>query len=312
MPHRRGAAAESGFCQQGNQAEHEFIAHLGQNYTHKTIRQHLLRVFFMPVPDKPTTVASLLKMKRESRRITMLTAYDFTMAAVLDRAGIDVLLVGDSLGMVVQGKATTIPVTLEQMIYHGEMVVRAAQRAMVVVDLPFPHGQLGIRRTLRAAARVMKETQCQAVKLEGGAEQAETIAALVSAGVPVIAHVGLRPQSVHALGGYRVQRDEERIERDALAAQAAGRFCVLMECVPCSLAKTITERLEVPTIGIGAGPHCDGQVLVTHDMLGLSLDRVPKFVRPLCDLAEQIRRAASDYTQAVRDGSFPSPDESFS
>ncbi len=266
----------------------------------------------MPDANKAITVASLLKMKQQSQRITMLTAYDFTMAAILDRAGIDVLLVGDSLGMVVQGRATTIPVTLEHMIYHGEMVARAAQRAMVVVDLPFPHGQLGVRQTLRVAARVMKQTQCQAVKLEGGAEQAETIAALVSAGIPVIAHVGLRPQSVHALGGYRVQRDEERIQRDATAAQAAGAFCVLMECVPATVAREITQRLEVPTIGIGAGPHCDGQVLVTHDMLGLSLDRVPKFVRPLCNLAEQIRCAAADYTQAVRDGSFPSPDESFS
>ncbi len=259
----------------------------------------------------PITTATLLQMKQRGQRISMLTAYDFTMAALLDEAGVDMLLVGDSLGMVVQGRNTTIPVTLKQMIYHGEMVARATRRAMVVVDLPFPHGQLGVRATLRASARIMKETGCQAVKLEGGAEQAETIHALVAAGIPVIAHVGLRPQSVHAVGGYRVQRDEERIEGDALAAQSAGAFCVLMECVPQSIAKALTSKLRVPTIGIGAGVDCDGQVLVTHDMLGLTVGRVPKFVRPFAKLGEQIQQAVSGYNTAVREGVFPSPDESF-
>lgn len=260
---------------------------------------------------KPVTIATLLKMKQQSQPITMLTAYDFTMAALLDQAGVDVLLVGDSLGMVVQGHATTIPVTLEQMIYHGEMVARAANRALVVVDLPFPHGQLGVRQTLRVAAKIMKETGCQAVKLEGGAEQAATIHALVAAGIPVIAHVGLRPQSVHALGGYRVQRDEDRIERDAMAAQEAGAFCVLMECVPAKLAETLTAKLAVPTIGIGAGNRCDGQVLVTNDMLGLTVGRVPKFVRPIANLAQQVQTAVAEYTEAVRERSFPSQAESF-
>lgn len=250
-------------------------------------------------------------MKQRHEKISMLTAYDYTMAKLLDLAGVDMLLVGDSLAMVVQGHDTTIPVTLEQMIYHGQMVARAAQRAMVVVDLPFPHGQLGVNRTLRVAAKVMKKTGCQAVKLEGGAEQAETIRAMVDAGIAVIAHVGLRPQSVNALGGYRVQRDGDRLMNDARAAESAGAFCVLMECVPRELAKQVTNALSVPTIGIGAGPDCDGQVLVTHDMLGLTVERVPKFVRSQANIAEQISAAANRYNQAVRDGSFPGPEESF-
>lgn len=261
--------------------------------------------------NNQVTTASLLKMKQQGRRISMLTAYDFTMAAILDQAGVDVLLVGDSLGMVVQGHDTTIPVTLAEMIYHGKMVVRGTKNAMVVVDLPFPHGQLGVRQTLKTAARILKRTGCQAVKLEGGAEQSQTIAALVSAGIPVIAHVGLRPQSVHALGGYRVQRDVAKLQRDALAAQESGAFCVLMECVPQSLAKTITEQLTVPTIGIGAGPDCDGQVLVTHDLLGLTVGRVPKFVRQTANLADEIKRAVTEYNSSVRDGSFPNNGESF-
>ena len=251
-------------------------------------------------------------MKRDGERISMLTAYDFTMATLLEQAGVDVLLVGDSLGMVVQGHETTIPVTLEHMIYHGQLVAKAASRAMVIVDLPFPHGQLGVNKTLSVSAKILKQTGCQAVKLEGGAEQEETIAALVGAGIPVMAHVGLRPQSVHALGGYRVQRDGERLRRDALAAQEAGAFGVLMECVPIDLAKSISEELEVPTIGIGAGPHCDGQVLVTNDLLGLTIGRVPKFVRQLASLSDQIESAVAQYNESVRDGSFPSDAESFS
>jgi 3-methyl-2-oxobutanoate hydroxymethyltransferase len=260
---------------------------------------------------KRVTTLQLQKMKQSKSPITMLTAYDFTLAKILDQADVDVLLVGDSLGMVVQGHETTIPVTLEEMIYHGRLVVRGAERAMVIVDLPFPHGQLGVQKTLEVAARVMKETGCQAVKLEGGAEQAETIAALASAGIPTMAHIGLRPQSVHQLGGYRVQRDEQRLETDATAAQAAGAFSVLMECVPSGLAKGITAKLQVPTIGIGAGPDCDGQVLVTHDLLGLTIGRVPKFVRQTADLAGAIRAGVAEYNAAVRDRSFPNSEESF-
>lgn len=257
------------------------------------------------------TTIRLRQMKQRGDRISMLTAYDFTMAKLLDNAGVDMLLVGDSLGMVVQGHETTIPVTLQQMIYHGEMVARAAQRAMVVVDLPFPHGQLGVRQTLRVAAGIMKRTGCQAVKLEGGANQVDTIRAMVDAGIAVIAHVGLRPQSVHALGGYRVQRDADKLLTDAHSAESAGAFCVLMECVPQDLAKQVTQELSVPTIGIGAGADCDGQVLVTNDMLGLTVDRVPKFVRSQTNLALQITEAVSRYNSSVRDGTFPGPNESF-
>lgn len=263
--------------------------------------------------NKPTSITTvrLRQMKQRGEKISMLTAYDYTLAKLLDRAGVDMILVGDSLGMVVQGHSTTIPVTLGQMIYHGSLVTRAVERAMVVVDLPFPHGQLGVRATLKTAAKVMKQTGCQAIKLEGGSEQSDTIRALVDAGIPVIAHVGLRPQSVHALGGYRVQRDAQRLSQDALAAQAAGAFCVLMECVPRDLAKQVTDELEVPTIGIGAGPDCDGQVLVTHDMLGLTVDHVPKFVRAQINMAELIVTAVEQHNSVVRNGSFPSSDESF-
>jgi 3-methyl-2-oxobutanoate hydroxymethyltransferase len=213
--------------------------------------------------------------------------------------------------MVVQGHKTTIPVTLEQMIYHGELVVRGARRAMVVIDLPFPVGQVGILHTLECAARVMKETQCHAVKMEGGYQQADTIRALVDAGIPTIAHIGLRPQSVHALGGYRVQKDTERLMKDAEAAESAGAFAVLIECVPAELAKQATERLTIPTIGIGAGPHCDGQVLVTNDMLGWNSGYVPKFVRPFADLKSHAKEAFEQYKQSVQDGTFPGTKESF-
>lgn len=257
------------------------------------------------------TTQTLLRMKQRRERISMLTAYDFTMASILDTAGVDILLVGDSLGMVVQGEETTIPVSLRDMIYHGRLVARAAKRAMVVVDLPFPHGQLGVRKTLAVSARIMKQTGCQAVKLEGGAEQAATIRALAGAGIAVIAHVGLRPQSVHRLGGYHVQRNTEQILEDATAAEAAGAFCVLMECVPTELAAQVTAALKVPTIGIGAGPECDGQVLVTHDLIGLTVGRVPKFVRQKLDLSKEIQQAVQEFNAEVRAGTFPSLDESF-
>ncbi len=261
--------------------------------------------------SKPVTVSTLQQMKQRGERITMLTAYDYPTARILDAAGIDILLVGDSLAMVVQGKPTTVPVKLREMIYHGEMVARAAERAMVAVDLPFPHGQLGPRATLRVAARIMKSTMCHAIKLEGGAEQAKTIETIVAAGIPVIAHVGLRPQSVHALGGYKVMRDADRLMRDGHAAQEAGACAVLIECVPSDLAQQLTAQLKVPTIGIGAGPHCDGQVLVTHDMLGMTSGYVPKFVRPWANLAEQMKTAFAQYKDAVQDGTFPGPSETF-
>ena len=256
-------------------------------------------------------VRTLQSMKKRGEKIAMLTAYDYPTAKLLDEAGVHCLLVGDSLGMVVQGLETTIPVTLEQMIYHGTLVCRAARHGMVVVDLPFPVGQISVSHTVESAARIMKETQCQAVKMEGGHQQADSIAALVDAGIPTIAHIGLRPQSVHALGGYRVQKDSDRLMRDAMAAQEAGAFCVLMECVPADLAKLVTEKLEVPTIGIGAGPHCDGQVLVTNDMLGWNSGYVPKFVRTFVDLRSQALQAVQQYCKEVQQGSFPGTKESF-
>ncbi|NND96185.1 MAG: 3-methyl-2-oxobutanoate hydroxymethyltransferase [Pirellulaceae bacterium] len=257
------------------------------------------------------TTRTLHRMRRDGDRISMLTAYDYPTALVLDQSGIDILLVGDSLAMVVQGHDTTLPVTMDQMIYHAEMVGRAAARAMVVVDLPFPEGQLDLSRTLDSATRVLKETQCHAVKLEGGAEQAERIEALVMAGIPVMAHVGLRPQNVLVDGGYRVQRDADRLIKDAVAAEKAGAFCVLIECVSVEIGQAITDAVSVPTIGIGAGPHTTGQVLVTNDLVGLTAGYLPKFVRQYADVRGVIRDAATAYRNAIDDGSFPGDDETF-
>jgi 3-methyl-2-oxobutanoate hydroxymethyltransferase len=257
------------------------------------------------------TTRSLQRMARDGERISMLTAYDFPTAKILDDAGIDILLVGDSLAMVVQGHETTLPVTMDQMIYHAEMVGRATKRAMVVVDLPFPEGQLSIQRSLRCGARVLKETRCHAVKLEGGAEQAQRIEALVTAGIPVMAHVGLRPQNVLVDGGYRVQKDTQRLVDDALAAQRSGAFCVLVECVSSEIGQAITDAVSVPTIGIGAGPHTNGQVLVTSDLIGLTAGHVPKFVRQMSNVGDTIGKAAADYKTAVDEGSFPDAQESF-
>jgi 3-methyl-2-oxobutanoate hydroxymethyltransferase len=255
-------------------------------------------------PERVTTV-TLAKMAAAGQPIAMLTAYDFPTAQMLDAAGVDCLLVGDSLAMVVQGHETTLPVTLEQMIYHAEMVGRAARRALVVVDLPFPEGQLSIDRTLTAAARILKETRCQAVKLEGGAEQADRIAALASAGIPVMAHVGLRPQNIHVEGGYRVQRNEPQLLADAAAAAQAGAFAMVIECVSAKIAKRIRETVAIPTIGIGAGPDVDGQVLVTHDLLGMTAGYLPRFVKQYGNLREGISAAAQAYVREVRSGDYP-------
>jgi len=258
------------------------------------------------------TTRTLGRMRDRGEPITMLTAYDYPVARLLDEAGIDVLLVGDSLGMVVQGHETTLSVTMDQMIYHAEMVGRAADRALVVVDLPFPEGQIEINRSIEAGARVLQKTRCHAVKLEGGAEQAGRIEAMVTAGIPVMAHVGLRPQNIHVDGGYRLQRDTERLVADAIAAETAGAFAVLIECVPSSVAAAITAAVSVPTIGIGAGRDVSGQVLVTHDIVGLTSGYTPKFTRQFADLGGLLRKAATDYRDAVRGGGFPSDSESFS
>ena len=258
----------------------------------------------MPKGSSRLTVPQFASLKGK-RKISMLTAYDYPMAAALDAAGIDAILVGDSMSMVVQGHDTTLPVTLEEMIYHAEMVGRAVEKALTIVDLPFPTNHLGVFSAIESAGRILKETRCQAVKLEGGADQAEVIRGLVTAGIPVMAHVGLRPQSVHQMGGYRVQRDAERLHADAIAAEQAGAFAIVLECIPPEVAGEITAKLGIPTIGIGAGPKCDGQVLVTNDLLGLTAGYVPKFVRQYADLKGVIQEAVGRYREDVMRGAFP-------
>jgi 3-methyl-2-oxobutanoate hydroxymethyltransferase len=257
------------------------------------------------------TVPKFAAMKGSGRKITVVTAYDFPFARLVDEAGVEAVLVGDSMSMVVQGHENTLPVTLDEMIYHAEMVGRAVQRALVVVDMPFPSYHLGKFKAIENAGRILKETRCQAVKLEGGAAQAEVIAALVSAGIPVMAHCGLRPQSVHQLGGYRVQRDEATLLHDARAAADAGAFAMVLECIPSATAARITELLKIPTIGIGAGAQCDGQVLVLHDVLGLSSDYAPKFVKAYADLKSSVVDAVRQFRDEVRDGAFPAPQHQY-
>jgi 3-methyl-2-oxobutanoate hydroxymethyltransferase len=242
--------------------------------------------------------------------LSVLTAYDYLWAGLLDAAGVDAILVGDSLGMVVQGKATTLPVTLDEMIYHAEMVVRAVKRALVIVDLPFLTFQISPAQAIENAGAIIKRTGATAVKLEGGVNQAATIAALSAADIPVMAHVGLKPQSVLKLGGYKIQRDAERLLADARAAESAGAFAVVLECIPRSIAQMITAELSIPTIGIGAGPNCDGQVLVTQDLLGLTGSQRPKFVKTFANLAELVTEAVGRYITEVEDGSFPGDGQS--
>ncbi len=257
------------------------------------------------------TLPDFARWKQQGRKISVLTAYDFTTARLLDAAGVDCLLVGDSLGMVVQGRETTLHVTLDQMVYHAEMVARAARRALVVADLPFLSYQASPKQAILSAGRFLKETRCQAVKLEGGRRMAATIAALVDAEIPIMGHVGLTPQSVRRLGGYKVQRDADAIVADAEAVAEAGAFAIVLECVPVDVAAKITAALPIPTIGIGAGPHCDGQVLVSSDLLGLFDDFRPKFVRRYAELGNLIKKAAAAYVADVAAGRFPTDQESF-
>lgn len=257
------------------------------------------------------TVPEFVGLKRAGRKISMLTAYDDPMARLIDAAGIDSILVGDSLSMAVQGHDSTLPVTLDEIIYHAEIVGRAVERALVIVDLPFPTNHLGVHRAIEDAGRILKETRCQAVKLEGGADQADVIRGLTTAGIPVMAHVGLRPQSVHQMGGYRVQRDRERLLADAQAAQDSGAFGIVLECIPRDVAAEITQRLLIPTIGIGAGPDCDGQVLVVNDLLGLTTGHVPRFVKRYADLGSIVRDAVTRYRDEVTGGQFPGPEQTF-
>src|SRR2546421_7254862 len=255
--------------------------------------------------SKRITAPQFTAMKAEGRKLSMVTAYDYPMARLVDSAGVEGILVGDSMSMVVQGHDSTLPVTLDEMIYHAEMVGRAVEHALLIVDMPFPSFHLGTHRAIENAGRILKESRCQAVKLEGGVEQAETIAALVSAGIPVMAHCGLRPQSIHTLGGYKVQRDEPQLLADAKAAQDAGAFAIVLECIPRTIAKKITRDVAVPTIGIGAGADCDGQVLVLHDLLGITSGYMPRFVKAYADLKTEITRAVTEYRDEVRSGGCP-------
>ncbi len=265
----------------------------------------------MSPADRQLTVPQFVAMKATGRKITMLTAYDYATAKLVDAAGIEGILVGDTLSMVVQGHANTLPVTLDEMIYHAEMVGRAVRHALVIVDMPFPSFHLGVHRAIESAGRILKESRCHAVKLESGIEQAEVIEGLVGAGIPVMAHCGLRPQSVHALGGYHVQRDEEQLVADAMAAQQSGAFAIVLECIPAAVAARITAKLSIPTIGIGAGAGCDGQVLVYHDLLGLTPGRLPRHVKPYADLQRTIVEAVTGYRDDVRQGAFPGPEQTF-
>ncbi len=260
------------------------------------------------------TIPDLAVMKQEGRKIVSVTAYDYTFARLLDRAGIDMLLVGDSLGMVVQGRETTLGVTLDEMIYHTRAVARGAERALVVGDLPFGSFQAGLENTVQSALRLFKEGGCHAVKLEGGETVAESIRFMTERGMPVVGHVGLTPQSVHAFGGFRVQgrgAGAERVVVDALAVQEAGACCVILEGIPRSLAARIAERLSIPAIGIGAGPECDGQVLVLYDLLGLYDGVAPKFVKRYLSGAELLDEAFKDYLDEVRTGRFPAAEHCF-
>jgi 3-methyl-2-oxobutanoate hydroxymethyltransferase len=264
---------------------------------------------------KRVTTHTLQKMKHEGERISMLTAYDFSMASIIDDAGMDVILVGDSASNVMAGHETTLPITLDQMIFMASSVVRAAKRALVVVDLPFGSYQGNSREALSSAIRIMKEAGAHAVKLEGGEEEAETIKRIVSAGIPVMGHLGLTPQSIYKFGTYAVRATEEaearKLLRDAELVQKAGCFALVLEKIPSALAEKVTESSDIPTIGIGAGPHVDGQVLVMHDMMGINKDFKPRFLRRYLDLYEEIKQAVGRYISDVKSGDFPNDKEQY-
>jgi len=260
---------------------------------------------------RPMTVPDFMAAKTRGTRLAMLTAYDYTMARLLDDAGVDAVLVGDSLGMVMQGEAHSLRVTLEEMIYHTRLVARGIRNSLLVADLPFMSYQLSPQQALESSGRLVKEGGAQAVKLEGGERSASAIKAISHADIPVMGHVGLTPQSVHRLGGFRVQRDAARLLDDALAIEQAGAFALVVECVPADLAEQIRVSVKIPTIGIGAGAGCDGQILVTHDMLGLFTDLRPRFVKQYADVGSSIVGAVEQYCREVRENLFPGPEHSF-
>ena len=269
----------------------------------------------MQTTPRRVTIQTLRQMKERGERIAMLTAYDATFARLLDEAGADVLLVGDSLGMVVQGHETTLPVTLDEIAYHCRAVARGARRAHVVGEMPFMSYQASIEQGMTSAGKLMKEGNCHSVKLEGGAVHAELVSRLVGAGIPVMGHIGLTPQSFHQLGGFKVQgRDpggRERLLADARTLEEAGAYAIVLEAIPADIAREISAAVSVPTIGIGAGAGCDGQVLVVYDMLGMDESFKPRFVRRYETLGASIKAAVAHYVSDVRSGAFPSDAESF-
>lgn len=264
---------------------------------------------------KRVTTHILQEMKQRKEKIAMLTAYDYSMATILDDAGLDVLLVGDSASNVMAGHETTLPITLDQMIYHAQSVVRGASRAFVVVDLPFGSYQGNSKEALNSAIRIMKESGAHGVKLEGGVEVVESIQRIITAGIPVMGHLGLTPQSIYKFGTYTVRAKDEaeanKLKSDVLALEQAGCFSIVLEKIPAKLAKEATESLQIPTIGIGAGPHCDGQVLVVNDMIGLTKGFRPRFLRQYLNLYEGIKEAAQSYISDVKANDFPNEKEQY-
>jgi len=262
-----------------------------------------------------TSVTQIKDMKQKGEKFAMLTAYDYSTAKLIDEAGMPLILVGDSLGMVVLGYDSTIPVTMDEMIHHTKAVVRGTKQALIVGDMPFMTYQISADEAMRNAARFLQEAGCQAVKLEGGVFMAETIKRIITAGIPVMGHIGLTPQSINQFGGYKVMGKTPQaaihLVNDAKALDEAGVFAIVLECVPEALSKLITEKVSVPTIGIGAGRYCDGQVQVIHDLLGMFSDFVPKHAKQYVQLAGQIKQAASDYIKEVADGSFPTDKQCF-
>jgi 3-methyl-2-oxobutanoate hydroxymethyltransferase len=265
--------------------------------------------------EKKLTVRDILAKKQGNEKITMLTAYDASFARLLDQAGIDILLVGDSLGMVVLGYESTVPVTMEEMLHHAKAVNRGRNRSLLVGDMPFLAYQTGRKDAILHAGRFVKEAACDAVKMEGGEEVADTVRAVVRAGIPVMGHIGLTPQTAGQLGGFRVQGKDAESARQLLAAaralEEAGAFSLVLECIPDQLARAITEQVSIPTLGIGAGPGCDGQVLVTNDLIGLFDKFVPRFVKTYIKLAPQIKEAVAAYIDEVQTGRFPAQEHSF-
>lgn len=261
------------------------------------------------------TILDLQKMKDEGKKITMLTAYDYSIAAIIDKAGIDIILVGDSVGNVMLGYENTLPVTMDEMVHHTKSVCHGRENALLVADMPFMSYQISIAQAKENAGRLIKEGGAEAVKVEGGANIEEVIKAIVDIDVPVMAHIGLTPQSIHKMGGYKVQGKEEKqrekLLSDAVSVERAGAFAVVLEVIPEKLAYEITKTLTIPTIGIGAGRNCDGQVLVIHDLLGLSKEFRPKFVKKYVDLHDIINQSVDDYIREVREGIFPSDEHTF-